>query len=76
MDAGIYRDYKGNPVQVLGVAEHEGNGERMVVYVSFNVTERGPRLRCCTEEWFTENVEVGTNLFTPRHEYVGEEIPR
>lgn len=45
MQAGIYRHYKGGYYQVLGVAQHTETDEVMVVYVSLDATQPGPRMR-------------------------------
>jgi hypothetical protein len=34
---GIYRHYKGGFYRVIGIAEHESNGTRLVIYHSYNI---------------------------------------
>jgi hypothetical protein len=34
---GIYRHYKGGHYRVLGVARHESNGAKLVIYHSYSV---------------------------------------
>lgn len=77
MKSGIYRHYKGDYYQVLGVGVHTESGERVVVYVSLDAARSGSRLRIRPltgpEGWETP-VTLG-GISGPRFEYIGDEIP-
>jgi hypothetical protein len=45
MKCGIYQHYKGGYYQILGVAEHTETSEMMVVYISLDAGQPGPRIR-------------------------------
>ncbi len=65
--AGVWRHYKGDLYQVLGVAQHTESGELLVVYVSLEGSKRpGPRIRARPLAMFCE--AVGDE---PRFKYVG-----
>jgi hypothetical protein len=45
MRAGIYQHYKGGLYQVLGIGQHTETDEIVVIYISFDATKTGPRMR-------------------------------
>lgn len=57
MRTGIWRHYKGGLYQVLGVGQHSETGEKLVIYVSLDVTKPGPRLFARPESMWHEEVE-------------------
>ncbi len=63
---GLYRHYKGNDYQVLGVAEHTETGEDLVVYRAL-YGERGLWVRPLS--MFIEQVEVG-GVRAPRFSFI------
>ena len=66
---GLYRHFKGNYYEVLGVARHSETGEELVVYRPL-YGERGLWVRPLA--MFTETVERdGINM--PRFTFAGEE---
>lgn len=62
LSEGIYRHFKGNRYQVLGVAKHSESGADMVVYRPLYGDQD---LWVRPLEMFTENVEVD-GLLQPR----------
>jgi len=70
MMTGIYKHYKGGYYQILGVAAHSETGEEMVVYVSLDATQPGPRMRV--------RPRYGVNGFQleGKFEYIGTEIDK
>jgi hypothetical protein len=59
---GLYRHYKGNSYQVIGVARHTETEEAVVVYRAL-YGERGLWVR--PQRMFCENVDVG-GVIQPR----------
>ncbi|MBR4700941.1 MAG: DUF1653 domain-containing protein [Oscillospiraceae bacterium] len=66
---GLYRHFKGNYYEVLGVARHSETGEELVVYRPL-YGERGLWVRPLA--MFTETVERDGKLM-PRFTFAGEE---
>ncbi|MEY3197372.1 MAG: hypothetical protein RLZZ59_743 [Pseudomonadota bacterium] len=69
---GIYKHYKGNMYQVLGVARHSENFETFVVYQAL-YGEFGIWVRPFS--MFTENVEIDGKVL-PRFHYVSEGVAK
>lgn len=67
--AGLYRHYKGNTYQVIGIAKHSETEEDLVVYRAL-YGECGLWVRPL--DMFCEKVEVGGKL-TPRFELIHQE---
>jgi hypothetical protein len=77
MNTGIWRHYKGDYYQVLGIAQHTETEEMMVVYISLDATRPGPRMRVRPLEMFTGVVVNPLNdHWELRFTYVGDEIPK
>lgn len=79
MQTGIYRHYKGGFYQIIGVAQHSENHEKLVVYVSLDATQPGPRLRVRPltgpEGFETPVVSLHTGgIERPRFVYIGDEL--
>jgi hypothetical protein len=82
MESGIYKHYKGGYYQVLGIGQHSETDELMVVYVSLDAGQLGPRLRVRPlngvggwNEPVRHSQVGGTSVIvTPRFEYVGDSI--
>ncbi len=66
---GLYRHFKGNYYEVLGVARHSETGEELVVYRPL-YGERGLWVRPLA--MFTETVERDGKIM-PRFTFAGEE---
>lgn len=66
---GLYRHFKGNYYEVLGVARHSETGEELVVYRPL-YGERGLWVRPLA--MFTETVERD-GIIMPRFTFAGEE---
>ena len=66
---GIYRHYKGNSYQVIGVAKHSETEEDVVVYRAL-YGEGGLWVRPL--EMFCEQVKIGEKLI-PRFEFMHKE---
>jgi len=66
IQAGVYRHYKGNIYQVIGVAKHSETEEDLVVYQAL-YGECGLWVRPIN--MFCEKVEVGRK-FVPRFELI------
>ena len=76
MECGLYKHYKGGYYQVLGVAEHTETGEKVVVYISLDVSQSGPRMRVRPLDGPNGfNTKVRSENFRPRFEYIGVELP-
>jgi hypothetical protein len=45
MKSGVYQHYKGGFYQVLGIGQHTETDEVVVVYVSLDAYQSGPRMR-------------------------------
>ena len=69
IQTGMYRHYKGNTYQVLGLAKHSETEEDVVVYRAL-YGECGWWVRPL--EIFCEKIEVGGKLI-PRFEFIGKE---
>ena len=67
---GLYRHYKGNQYQVIGVARHSESEQQLVVYRAL-YGERGLWVRPLA--MFTETVERDGEP-VPRFEYVGASV--
>lgn len=67
MKTGLYRHYKGNTYEVIGVATHSEDESELVVYRP-NYGEKGLWVR--PYAMFNESVEVNGKTL-PRFEYVG-----
>lgn len=65
---GLYRHYKGNEYQVIGVAGHTETEEQLVVYRAL-YGERGLWVRPLS--MFIEQVDV-LGVTRPRFEYISE----
>lgn len=65
---GLYRHYKGNNYQVMGVADHSETREQLVVYRPL-YGEQGLWVRPLS--MFIEQVEVGGRA-VPRFDFVSE----
>ena len=65
---GIYRHYKGNDYEVIGVAHHSENEEQLVVYRAL-YGEFGLWVRPL--DMFTQSIEVNGKV-CPRFKYVKE----
>jgi hypothetical protein len=79
---GIYRHYKGGHYRVLGVARHESNGSKMVIYHSYSVEHDLDRwmdgadwvarplnaedVRAEDRDPFNEPVRIGSESQAPR----------
>lgn len=74
MMAGIYKHYKGDYYQVLGMAAHTETQERMVVYISLDAGRPGPRMRVRPFEMFVETVEWPDGAVRRRFIYIGDEV--
>ena len=85
MEAGIYKHYKGGFYQVLGVGQHTETKELVVVYLSLDAAQPGPRLRVRPldgPEGFNTKVRIreesnrATESFisVPRFAYVGYQL--
>jgi hypothetical protein len=70
IQTGMYRHYKGNTYQVLGVAKHSETEEHLVVYRAL-YGEFGLWVRPL--EMFCGKVEVGGKS-VPRFEFINQEI--
>jgi hypothetical protein len=68
MEIGLYRHYKGNDYEVIGVARHSETQEELVVYRA-GYGERGLWVR--PKEMFQEQVEVNGQS-VPRFKFVGD----
>ena len=72
MEAGVYKHYKGGFYQVLGVGVHTETGQELVIYISLDASQTGPRMRVRPRtgpEGF--NTPVGVQ---PRFQYVGDSV--
>jgi hypothetical protein len=69
IQAGVYRHYKGNAYQVIGIAKHSETEEDVVVYRAlygaFGLWVR-------PVDMFCEKVEIGGEI-VPRFELIAEE---
>lgn len=73
MQLGIYRHYKGNLYQVLGIARHSETLEELVVYKALYETQFGLNsLWVRPKKMFVEHVEVDGKTM-PRFEFVSQE---
>ena len=68
--SGIYRHYKGNHYQIIGIARHSETLEELVVYKALYQSE-GQNLWVRPLSMFIEIIEFNGNK-TPRFEYIGE----
>jgi hypothetical protein len=74
--SGVYRHYKGDHYQLIGVGEHTETHEPMVVYVALHARP-GPRIRIRPlngAEGFLTPVELKGKT-VPRFAWIGNEIP-
>ena len=69
IQAGLYRHYKGNTYQIIGIAKHSETEEDLVVYRAL-YGECGLWVRPL--DMFCEKVEVGGKLI-PRFELLQQE---
>ena len=69
IQAGVYRHYKGNTYQVIGIAKHSETEEDLVVYRALHGTF-GLWVRPL--DMFCEKVETGGEI-VPRFELIAEE---
>ena len=69
----IYKHYKGNKYEVVGVAKHSETLEEMVIYKALYKIEGHDEnfLWVRPKEMFLEEVELGGKK-VPRFEYLGE----
>jgi hypothetical protein len=69
IQAGVYRHYKGNTYQVIGIAKHSETEEDLVVYRAlygaFGLWVR-------PSDMFCEKVEIGGKI-VPRFELIAQE---
>jgi len=70
IQAGVYRHYKGNTYQVIGIARHSETEEDLVVYRALYGTF-GLWVRPLDK--FCEKVEIGGER-VPRFELIAQEI--
>ena len=69
IQAGVYRHYKGNTYQVIGIAKHSETEEDLVVYRALY----GPfGLWVKPLDMFCEKVEIGEGI-VPRFELIAQE---
>jgi hypothetical protein len=68
MKPGIYEHYKGESYQVIGVARHSENGQRLVVYKR---TDNAGGWWVRPLDMFTEEVEVNGKK-VPRFRFIGQ----
>jgi len=76
LPAGVWRHYKGDFYQVIGIGEHTEAGELLVVYVALHARP-GVRIRCrplTGPEGFLTPVEL-KGMTVPRFEWIGHQIP-
>lgn len=76
LPAGVWRHYKGDFYQLLGVGQHTESEELLVVYVALHARP-GVRIRCrplTGPEGFLTPVELKGRT-VPRFEHVGHQIP-
>jgi hypothetical protein len=74
--SGVYRHYKGDHYQLIGIGEHTETREPMVIYVALHARP-GPRLRIRPlngAEGFLTPVELKGQT-VPRFTWIGNEIP-
>ena len=69
IQAGVYRHYKGNTYQVIGIAKHSETEEDLVVYRALYGTF-GLWVRPL--DMFCEKVEIGEGI-VPRIELIAQE---
>ena len=69
IQAGVYRHYKGNTYQVIGIAKHSETEEDLVVYQALY---GAPGLWVRPLDMFCEKVEIGGER-VPRFELIAEE---
>lgn len=74
MEAGIYKHYKGGYYQVLGVAAHTETNEEMVVYISLDATQPGPRMRVRPRQSFEGKVYSRDFEPVKRFTYIGNQL--
>lgn len=76
MQAGLYRHYKGGIYQVIGIGEHTETKQRVVVYVSLDANQPGPRIRVRPlngpDGWNTA-AQIGPGKYETRFVYIGDE---
>jgi hypothetical protein len=70
--AGVYKHYKGGLYLMLGAAQHEGTGERLVAYIQLS-GKVGPKIWVRPYDQFFENVDAG-GVIKPRFVYIGEGV--
>lgn len=76
LHAGVWRHYKGDFYQLIGIGQHTESEELLVVYVALHARP-GVRIRCrplTGPEGFLTPVELRGRT-VPRFEYVGHQIP-
>lgn len=74
--SGVYRHYKGDHYQLIGIGEHTESHEPLVVYVALHVRP-GPRLRIRPldgPEGFLTPVDLRGET-VPRFVWIGNEVP-
>lgn len=60
---GLYKHYKGNTYQVIGVARHSETKEELVVYKALYATEYGENsLWVRPKSMFTESIQVKNKI--------------
>ena len=75
MKTGIYRHYKGNNYEVIGVAFHSETEEEFVVYKTLYNSEKYPvgSLWIRPKGMFFETIEIEGKTI-PRFQYIGEKL--
>ncbi|MFT5276514.1 MAG: hypothetical protein ACI97K_002441 [Glaciecola sp.] len=70
MEIGLYKHYKGNIYDVIGVATHSEDESKLVVY---RPTYGDKDLWVRPYAMFNETVEVGGKIL-PRFAYIGKQV--